>query len=136
MVEGDIVKIQLSDDITRFRIRSFRGPVGSARALHSSTHGAYVDVDSDGEAVLTQGGIEKPTPAFSTNAGRNHDALVLILQQDSRLAPTRGRLVLMLLRWVADGRAERLGLLSSHAEGWDTETLNSLEVDRRSFILA
>jgi hypothetical protein len=42
---------------------------------------------------------------------------------------------MMLLEWVADGRAERRGLLNEYGLEWDAELLKLVPRMRRKFIL-
>jgi hypothetical protein len=64
------------------------------------------------------------------------EALVLVLREHPKSPPgKRGRIVLMLLRWMADGRAERCGLLSNHVENWDFDFLKSLQTILRKSTL-
>jgi len=62
------------------------------------------------------------------------DALALVQWHDSQ-AKSKKRIVMMLLEWVADGRAERRGLLSDYGSEWNSELLKLVPRMRRKFIL-
>jgi hypothetical protein len=48
---------------------------------------------------------------------------------------TKKRFVLLLLRWIGGGRAERRGLLSEYREEYDAEELRNIPRTRKMFIL-
>lgn len=119
LVEGDILQVRLSNDASQFSVLGINQAGGS-------THHAYIDVDSEREESLRR----------SMDAHGIEEALVLVLREYPKSPPgKRGRMVLILLRWIADGRAERRGLLSSHVESWDFDLLRSMQTTRKRFIL-
>jgi hypothetical protein len=64
----------------------------------------------------------------------SNEALVLVQWNDSQ-KKSKKRIVLMLLEWVADGRAERRGLLSDYRSQREAELLKHIPRMRRKFIL-
>ena len=113
MIEGELVKVKARAAGSRFRFCQLDGEL---------LGGYYVDGDIDifdGEECLSKG---------------HHEALVLIKQSDVQNR-SKIRLVLMLLKWVSNGIAERTGLLGDTCRRWDRSFIESIPRTRWRFEL-
>lgn len=119
LVQGDVVRITLTNGKQSYKIQG-------CEHLPLEFWAAF-DLDADRAAAdLTRAeGGKSPTTV---------DALILVEWNDSQ-NPQWKRLVLMLLGWVEDGRAERRGLLSDYRHGYDAEALRQIPRTRKTFVL-
>ncbi|MCJ1261537.1 hypothetical protein MMC22_001401 [Lobaria immixta] len=85
---------------------------------------AYPDID----------GAEKEESDSNGREFELRDALILIEWNDDQRS-SETRFVLMLLQWVADGIAERVGLLGEYRKSWDIRFVKSLPRKRKKFEL-
>lgn len=85
---------------------------------------AYPDID----------GVEKEDSDSKGREFELRDALILIEWNDDQRS-SETRFVLMLLQWVADGIAERVGLLGEYRKSWDIRFVKSLPRKRKKFEL-
>ncbi|KAI3325999.1 heterokaryon incompatibility protein-domain-containing protein [Xylariaceae sp. AK1471] len=115
LVEGDLVRV------TPKRKNMYR--VWGCEHLSLEFAASY-DLDEDMAADLSQAGDRSST----------EDALILVDWNDSQ-RKTKKRFVLMLLRWIQDGLAERKGLLSEYRLEHDAEALEQIPRTRKKFIL-
>ena len=115
LVQGDVVRYTLTDGKQPYRVQGCE---------HLLEFWAVFDLDHDTGAGLTQAGGKSST----------EDALILVEWNDLQ-KPQKKRFVLMLLRWIDDGRAERRGLLSDYKKEYDVEALRQIPRTRKTFIL-
>jgi hypothetical protein len=116
VVEGDVVRLTLLNGTHSYR-------VWGCEQLSLRFWAAY-DLDEDTATGSSQGGNSSPT----------EEALILVDWRDGQRS-TRKRFVMLLLKWVEDGRAERRGLLSHYKDEYDTEALKEIPRTRKTFIL-
>lgn len=81
------------------------------------------DIDADEEETCSRGDWHEP-----------QDALILIEWNDDQ-PQSKTRWIFMLLRWVSDGIAERVGLLSKYRDECDTRFTKSVPRRRMKFEL-
>jgi hypothetical protein len=81
-------------------------------------------LDEDEATVSSQDG----------NSSLIEEALILVDWNDDQKS-TKRRFVMLLLKWVESGRAERRGLLSGYRDEYDTEALKEIPRTRKTFIL-
>ncbi|PVH88634.1 HET-domain-containing protein [Cadophora sp. DSE1049] len=116
LVQGDLVRLTLTNGKQPYRVWGCE---------HLSLEfWAVFDLDRDIAADSPQDGDQ----------GSLEDALILVDWNDSQ-KKTKKRFVLMLLRWVGGGRAERRGLLSDYRKEYDAEELRRVPRTRKMFIL-
>ena len=111
-------------DIVRFTLQNGKQPYRVEGCEHLLEFWAVFDLDHDTGADLTQAGSKSST----------EDALILVEWNDLQ-KPQKRRFVLMLLRWVEDGRAERIGLLSDYRTEYDVAALRQIPRTRKTFVL-
>ena len=116
LVQGDIVQFTLTNGKQPYRVQG-------CEHLPLEFWAAF-DLDHDTGADVTQAGGKSTT----------EDALILVDWNDWQ-KPQRKRLVLMLLGWIEDGRAERRGLLSEYRKEYDVEALRQIPKTRKTFLL-
>ncbi|KAH8651901.1 heterokaryon incompatibility protein-domain-containing protein [Tricladium varicosporioides] len=113
-VIGDIAKVRLSRDNETF---GFCGLDGQQLGF-----GGRVQFDTDED-------IEQ-----ASDVSVVHDALILFEWNDAQ-AESKRQMVLMLLRWIDTGKAERVGLLAFHKYQGNPNILRSLPRTHQQFIL-
>jgi hypothetical protein len=116
LVQGDLVRLTLTNGKQPYR-------VWGCEHL-SLKFWAVFDLDQDVAADLPQDGDQSSA----------EDALILVDWNDSQ-KKNKKRFVLMLLRWIGGGRAERRGLLSEYRTEYDAEELRKIPRTRKMFIL-
>ena len=117
IVEGDVLEV--STVLHRpysFHLRNRDGTLASDDSFRAS-------IDTDRHLV-----------PLGSNTVKILDALVIVNWSDSQ-PETEVRFVLMLLRWVGDNIAERVGLLSNYHKVWDKDSVDSLSRRRVKFEL-
>jgi hypothetical protein len=116
VVEGDVVRLTLVDGKQPYR-------VWGCEQLSLGFSAAY-DLDEDTATGSSQGGNSSPI----------EEALILVDWEDHQWG-TNQRFVMLLLKWVDDGRAERRGLLSHYRDRYATEAVKKIPRTRKTFIL-
>jgi hypothetical protein len=115
LVEGDLVRLTLSNGNQPYRVW------GSEQLSHAFW--ATFDLDQDMAADSQVG-----------DRSSAEDALILVDWNDDQ-KKSKKRFVLMLLRWVKDGLAERRGLVSEYSTEHDAEALRQIPRTRKRFVL-
>ena len=110
VVEGDLVRLTLVDGGRPYRIQGCE---------HLALEfGAAYDLDED----------------TSTDLSPVEEALILVDWRDSQRR-TKKRLVMLILKWVGSGRAERRGLMSEYKSEYDANVLRQIPRTRKTFVL-
>ena len=123
IVEGDILRFAKAR-IRRPNMAWFHFLDTNGNMYPYSPLNAQVDVSGPGV---------QPAATMKTLKGVQ-DALVIVEWSD-RQPETEVRFVLMLLRWVGDKIAERVGLVGEYSTRWDKNLVNSLPRRRVKFEL-
>lgn len=107
IIEGDVLEVSIVPPSCSFYLRNRDGTL-----VCCNSFGASIDTD-------------RPLVRPSATTGKTLDALVIVNWSDSQ-PKTEVRFVLMLLRWVGDNIAERVGLLGHYSKSVDKTWVDSL----------
>jgi len=116
LVEGDLVRLTLTNGKQPYRVW------GCAHL--GLEFWAVFDLDQDIAADSPQ----------NRDQSCDEDALILVDWTDDQ-KKRKKRFVLLLLRWIGDGRAERKGLVSEYRKEYDAEELKKIPRTRKMFVL-
>lgn len=121
IVEGDVLRLvkgKIDHRHARFDFRYKNGIVVQRPSLY-----ARVDVSGPDDLAAKRKTLEGV-----------EDALIIVEWTDSQ-PETQVRFILMLLRWVGDNIAERVGLIGDYGEDWEKTFVDSLPRRRVKFEL-
>ena len=116
IVEGDVLELSVVPPLCSFYLRN-----GDGNLVSCDSFGASIDND-------------RPLVRPSATTGKTLDALVIVNPSGSQ-SETGDNFVLMLLPWVGDNIAERVGLLCHYSKSVDKTWVDSLWRRRVKFEL-
>ena len=119
-------RLQIEGDIVRVRVVRVR--VNESNCLFDGCDNEEISIDV-WPAVATD------VPDDDLNLFERFCEAVVLIEWNDAQKRSRMRFVIMLLRWVTENTAERVGILSNYRTEWDVSDIRRIKRTRKKFFL-